>query len=123
MTEPCSRVRGDTFKILNGVGFIGHRPIENAEVISENDGRFKRRQIICRFDNGWSLSIIWGDRSYSDNHRTSSAPFAEEVHLAEIAAILPNGCLASIWEDSSSPIQGWLSTDRAWDAFLKIEAK
>jgi hypothetical protein len=29
---------------------------------------YQRRQFLVRFESGWSVSIIWGSMTYSDNH-------------------------------------------------------
>ena len=44
---------------------------EEAAVLSERLGyefAFERRQFIVRFESKWSVSVIWGSMTYSDNH-------------------------------------------------------
>ena len=66
----------DTFRIENGMGFIGHRPIENAEVFVTDavipDFTFHTRNIRCKFNNGYELSIVFGDATYSENSQNQS---------------------------------------------------
>ena len=53
---------------------------------------FERRQFRVRFESKWSVSIIWGSMTYSDNHdhgfgRPPYAEFVETPQLVEAAVL------------------------------------
>ncbi len=60
------------------------------------------------FDNGWSLSIIWGGSTYSDSN------------TVEVAVINPQGELDYTHTDGD--VLGWQSPDDVIDITEKIKA-
>ncbi len=79
--------------IEDGVFVVGGRQFRAAEVTSEDlksDGRydFRSRRAALTFDNGWTLSTIWGSCTYSSNHDHSwkDQEFTEQAETVEIAA-------------------------------------
>jgi len=61
-------------------------------------GRTQETRVFrCTFENRWSLSIIWGSMTYSDNkdhphgnwRGTTAGPFVEEPHTVEVGIIMP----------------------------------
>lgn len=57
----------------------------------DSDHEWKFRQFIVRFESKWSVSIIWGYCSYSDNHELPyGGPgywFTETPHQVELAIL------------------------------------
>lgn len=53
--------------------------------------QFERRQFIVRFESGWSVSVIWGSMTYSDNHDHGMPPgqreFNETPEQVELAIL------------------------------------
>lgn len=63
----------DTFRVIDGVGWIGDRQLPFAQVdVQDHDlqGEFQYRVRRMRVpaENGWTMSVIWGSGTYSDNH-------------------------------------------------------
>ena len=117
----------DTFRIENGVGFIGSRPIENAEVFVTDavipDLTFHTRNIRCKFNNGYELSIVFGDATYSENSHTPSDyhQFTETPKTAEVAVFSPAGYMIDFdkWGDT---VLGYQNTDEVWNLYKRVEA-
>lgn len=68
---------------------------EQAAAVSERLGHefvFERRQFVVMFETKWSVSVIWGSMTYSDNHDHGLGfpPFREFVESPTLveAAIL-----------------------------------
>ena len=117
----------NTFKIVDGVGLIGGRPVEHGEVFSEDYslglgmGISHRRQILCSFANGWKLSVIFGTHTYSSN-RDWSTPEERPALTAEIAVIHPTAGLTELFGfDWSDTVKGYLTTDEVWDYYKMVE--
>ena len=60
------------------------------------DGKTQHtRQVIVAFENGWALSILWGDMTYSSNHDTMfsfrgpDTEFTEEPTAVEVGIFSP----------------------------------
>jgi hypothetical protein len=108
----------DTFRIEDGVGFIGEKEYRWAQVThhDSNFDDFRVRGLRLNFENGWVLSVIWGTGSYSANKYTwdrDRNEFREESPTAEIAAW--NAHLGSelvVWADSSDQVMGWLTPEQ-----------
>lgn len=83
----------NTFRIIDGVGWIGERAFPFAEVDKEDheyEYEYKVRRMRVPAENGWTMSIIWGSYTYSDNHDfpgfagDGRAVWIEESQTAEI---------------------------------------
>lgn len=66
----------------------GTATTEYVQIISERLGHefaFERRQFIVRFESKWSVSVIWGSMTYSDNHDHGFGypPYPEFVETPE----------------------------------------
>ena len=107
----------DTFKIVDNVGVIGARPIENSFAEMGRGPHGAHPQITCEFANGYRLSIVWGMHTYSDNR----AAFATETPTAEVAILRPDGKFAPLpdWEDD---VLGYVTTEEAWEIYKRVEA-
>lgn len=64
---------------------------EMAEFMARHpDYRMNFRQVLVPCENGWMLSVIWGDATYSDNHgRPRRLPFVEEPARTEVGVLEP----------------------------------
>lgn len=79
--------------------FGGRRfPVRRADLTDHEipglDKTMHRRQVILTFENGVSMSILWGDLTYSDNHDCwidPTLPFIEEPNTVEIGFFDPKG--------------------------------
>jgi hypothetical protein len=80
----------ETFRIIDGVGWIGSREIRWGVATSSSYAGHHVRRLLIPAENGWKMSVIWGTGTYSSNHTGS---FVEESHLAEIAIIDPDGVM------------------------------
>ena len=68
---------------------------EAAAAIAEQLGHpfdFQRRLFTVRFESGWSVSVVWGSMTYSDNHdhglgRGPLPPFIETPELVEVGVL------------------------------------
>jgi hypothetical protein len=118
--------KNKTFRIENGVGFIGHPPIENAECFTLDapmgDEVYRRRQIFCKFANEWSLSIVFGTGSYCDNYMRTDSEFSDAVMSAEVGVFDPGGNLVDVWNHGNT-VKGWVPVDEAWELYQQIERR
>lgn len=106
-----------TFRIIDGVGWIGDRSFPFAEVDKEDheyeyDHKVRRMRVPA--ENGWTMSIIWGSLTYSDNHdhpfgdfRGGPGEWHEESQTAEIRVWRRDG--RDALEDQ---VAGYLTTDQ-----------
>jgi len=70
---------------------------ETAALLGEQMGHpfaYERRGFIVRFESGWSVSVIWGSMTYSDNHdhgmgfmRNDTPPFIETPERVELGIL------------------------------------
>jgi len=108
-----------TFRIIDGVAWIGDRAFPYAEVdVTDSpyhtaDLEMKIRRMRIPAENGWTISVIWGSMTYSDNHDHPSGglwgkkvEWHEESKTAEIR----------IWNREQrdalvNNVEGYLSTE------------
>ena len=113
-----------TIQIINGVGVIGGRPIEHAEVHSEDfqlaDHVLRRRQILCSFLNGWKVSIVFGTATYSSNGQSAES-FTETPTLVETAVINPEGDLTQM-PGQGDTVMGFQTADEVLALIRLIES-
>lgn len=104
-----------TFRIEDGVGFIGDKEYRWAQVTNKDSDDFRLRGLRFDFENGWVLSVIWGTGSYSVNKYawdSMDGNFQEESPNAEIAAWNAHqGSDMVVWAKSGDQIVGWLSPE------------
>lgn len=86
--------------------WIGDKPYPWAEIDHVDreslNMPWRERRARLRFENGYTLSIVWGDGTYSSNHDAaygerhpdigfSEEPFTEEARTAELGVWMPEG--------------------------------
>lgn len=77
---------------------VDGRRLPVSEAIIEDSAwptQFAVRRAVVPLENRWSLSVIWGTGTYSDNHdhMFSDAPFTETPEVVEVGIIHPDGGL------------------------------
>lgn len=81
--------------LLAGARSIPAREVEVVDVDHEDFADFPHvfriRRAVIAHENGWSLSVIWGSGTYSDNHDawTADDEFREEPDKVEVAVFPP----------------------------------
>jgi hypothetical protein len=94
----------DTFRIEDGVPWVGDREFRFAEADKEDheyrsdpELAMRTRRMRIPAENGWTMSIIWGSCTYSDNYdhphgdfRGGAAEWHEESKLGEIRIYGPD---------------------------------
>jgi hypothetical protein len=106
-------VSGATFRIEDGVAWVGEAKFPQAEVrfydYEFSDYTTRTRGFALKFPNGFTLSVMWGTNSYSANHDRdgmfSSEPFLEACPDAEIAVYSETGEWVK-FEDGDN-VRGW----------------
>lgn len=72
-----------------------HIPPDSDFLRNFPDYRMETRTATVWFENGWQLSTIWGDATYSSNSMWASSgpeprPFIEEPTTVEVGVLLPD---------------------------------
>src|SRR5687767_11598488 len=105
-----------TLGIRDGVFHIGDRAYPWAEVDVHDATlstpplkKWRTRRARLKFENGWSLSVVFGSGTYSSNRDSDwrdTEPFSEEARTAELAAWPRDGEFAT-WPDGDTVV-GWV---------------
>lgn len=99
MTTPEDK---SMFAVRDGVGVINFEAVStdvDFENVDAHGNRYRRRGMRIDAGSGWSLSVVFGVATYSDNHDAcSSGEWHEESSTAEIAVLPPTGQLSDIFE-------------------------
>lgn len=112
-----------TFRIVDGVGWIGDRPLPFAEVdvedhfyLTDGDFKYRVRHMRVPAENGWTMSIMWGSGTFSDNHghpyggpfrRAVGESFQEESSTAEIRIWSRDD-----WDALEGDVAGYLTVEQ-----------
>lgn len=78
---------------FTSTSFGDHIPEDRRdEWLAEHTIRMETRQATVWLENGWQLSTIWGDSTYSSNYglHRPSPPFIEEPTLVEVGVLMPD---------------------------------
>lgn len=107
----------DTFRIIDGVGWMGDRAfpfaevdVEDIEYLTDPNLQFRSRRMRIPAENGWTMSVVWGSYTYSSNHDYPSSrggEWHEESTTAEIRIWSRDG--RDALEDQ---VAGYLPTDQ-----------
>lgn len=102
---------GDTVRIEDGVPWVCDRSFPWAQGITVHDadtslGSWRTRRFLLPFENGWSLSIIFGSGTYCVNYDSYGGEFTETPTTVEVACWTPepNGDLVG-W-DTGDTVRG-----------------
>jgi hypothetical protein len=89
-----------TFRIDGGGLFwAGDVSYPWAEITREQCGTMRRRQAKLMLESGWTLSLIWGDGSYTENQRAfieGERPFSETPRMVEVGILDIAGNVAGV---------------------------
>lgn len=127
-TEP------ERFRYEDGILWVGERPIPYVKPADHHGvdvdlgsglGCHHSRAVRVMLENGWYISTIWGDATYSDNHwstgsmvfgeGTRGENFVEEPSCVEVAVCNDGGLVE--WEDQDT-VQGYVKPEE----FLRLIA-
>lgn len=110
-----------TFRIIDGIAWIGDRrfpfagvDIDDRDYQTDPKLQMKIRRMRVPAENGWTMSIIWGSLTYSDNHdhpygdfQGGAGEWHEESKTAEIRIFS-----RSDWDALEYQVAGYLTTDQ-----------
>ena len=89
-----------TVTILDGVPYIAGKPYPWAAAVTVDDvdvepHPFRIRRFVLTFENGWSVSVLYGDATYSSNYDAwfLDGEFEEEPEHVEVAVLDPDGSM------------------------------
>lgn len=113
----------DTFRIIDGVGWIGDRrfpfaqvDVRDHDIYSDGTFPYRERRMRVPAENGWTMSIVWGSGTYSDNHGhphgflgfpKGDGEWHEESTTAEIRIWSRDD-----WDALEDQVAGYLTTDQ-----------
>jgi hypothetical protein len=109
LAVPVVAIESDNTVVIGGRRFPAE--VDNYDMAGSGYD-FRERRARIKFENGWTLSIVWGTGSYSTNRGCgirSDQEFVEEATSVEIAAWPIEGGMIE-WPEGDT-VRGWQSVD------------